>query len=133
MLYTEDMVSTSLPLALPQGVEYKAARTIGRNVETGGSILIHLFKFHDKATGKSLQVRILADATMSRAYIEDQAAGALERWMRDLKAEAERKVGKHTPSPAERRDVGKAILEFREHAAKRRASSNQRLYYSGSN
>lgn len=114
-------------LTLPLGAAHLGVASSGMNVETGGRVACHLFTF--KKDGKRLQVRVLVDESMSRAQIEDMAAGALETWLKELQVEAEKKVGKHTPSPAERREVGAAIRDFREHAAKRRASSNRRLYY----
>ena len=116
-------------IAVPLGVTPTGIVSVGRNVETGGSIVVHVFTFHDKASGKTQQVRILADAGTSRAEVEDSAALALENWLVDLKEQAQRKVGKHAPSTAERREVGAAVREFRAYAAKRKASSNGRIYY----
>lgn len=118
-------------LWLPAGVTEGAPFLAGRNVETGGYIVTHAFRFHSAKYGKTREVRILADESMSKAQIEDMAAGALERWLIELGEEAQRKVGKHAPrNVAERQEVGKAIREFREYAAKRRASTNNKNYYS---
>ena len=124
---TTELGLRDLGLTLPSGIAHTGIMPVGRNVETGGGLVAHFFTF--KKDGKQLQVRILADATMSRSQIEESAGNALEKWLLELQEEAQRKVGKHTPSPAERREVGAALREFRTTAAKRRASSNHRLFY----
>ena len=71
----------------------------GHNVETGSTIVIHTFRFHSAKYGKTREVRIPADDSMSKSQIEDMAANALESWVVELEDEAQHKVGKHTPSP----------------------------------
>ena len=118
-------------LWLPPGVIRQVPSLAGRNVETGGHIIVHSFKFHSQKHGKTREVRIPADDSMSKAQIEDMAASALETWLIELDEEAQRKVGKHAPATvAERKEVGKAIREFRVYAARRRESTNQKTYYS---
>ena len=117
-------------LWLPKGITRTTSSLAGRNVETGSKIVVHSFRFHSAKYGKTRAVRIPADDSMSMAQIEDMAAGALERWFEELEEEAQRKVGKHAPrDAAERKEVGKAIRQFRAYAAKRRESTNKRLYY----
>jgi len=116
-------------LWVPPGVDTLAPSIGGRNVVTGGTIVIHTFKFHSEKYGKSREVKIPADDSMSQAQIEDMAASALETWIIELEEDAQRTAGKHAPSLSERKDVGKAIREFREYAAKRRESSTGQLYY----
>ena len=116
-------------LWLPPSVTRQASSLPGRNVETGGQLILHSFRFHSQKHSKTREVRILADDSMSRAQIEDMAASALETWLMELDEQAQMKVGKHTPTVAERKEVGKAIREFRSYAARRRESTNQKVYY----
>ena len=126
---TTELGLRDLGLTIPSGITHDGIMHVGRNVETAGSIVAHFFTF--KKGDKQLQVRILAEAGMSRAQIEESASGALERWLGELAEQEQKNVGKHKPSPSERREIGKAIRDFREHAAKRRESTGGKLYYSG--
>jgi hypothetical protein len=114
-------------LTLPRAIAHDSIAHVGTNIETARPTACHFFTF--KKGDKKLQVRILADESLSRSQIEDMASQSLETWLKELEEEAQKKVGKHKPTPSERREVGLAIREFREHAAKRRESSNSRLYY----
>ena len=117
-------------LWVPPGVTRLTPSLGGYNVETGSRIVVHTFRFHSAKYGKTRLVKIPADNSMSAAQIEDMAANALETWTRELEEEAQRKVGKHAPrDAAERKEVGAAIRNFREHARKRRESSNQKIYF----
>jgi len=119
-------------LWLPKGVTQGTPSLLGRNVETGSAVVSHSFRFHSATYGKTREVRILADDSMSKAQIEDMAASALETWLIELEEKRQRKVGKHAPaSVAERQEVGKAIREFRSYAAARRESTNNKTYYQG--
>jgi hypothetical protein len=115
----------------PGGMVHLAPSAGGRNVETGGAISIHTFRFHSAKHGVTREIKIPVDASMSQAQVEDMAANALEHWLTELDERAQRKVGKHTPSLEERKQVGAALREFRAHLAKRRESTNERLYYAG--
>tara|TARA_Y100000310_G_scaffold328100_1_gene395620 strand:+ start:13664 stop:14002 length:339 start_codon:yes stop_codon:yes gene_type:complete len=108
-----------------------APQLVGRNVETGGAITSYVFRFKDTKTGKGKKVVILPDAGASQAQIEDLAASAFERWLTEVREEEQKKSGKHAPSPEERKEVGKAIRDFREYAVRRRQSTNQKRYYKG--
>ena len=66
-------------LWLPKGVTQGTPSLLGRNVETGSAVVSHSFRFHSATYGKTREVRILADDSMSKAQIEDMAASALER------------------------------------------------------
>ena len=55
------------------------------------------------------------------------AAQSFENWLIEVKVKG--KVNK--PTPEQRKEVGKAIREFREYAAKRRESTNNKRYYKG--
>ena len=111
----------------PQGSVLTSSVTGGNNAETGESITIHTFHFHDKESGRRSVVKIPADSSVSQSHIEDMAAQAFENWLTEIKTKG--KVNK--PTPEQRKEVGKAIREFREYAAKRRESTNNRIYYRG--
>jgi hypothetical protein len=113
----------------PQGSSLVSSNIGGNNAETGESITIHTFHFHDKESGRRSVVKIPADSTVSQSHIEDMAAQAFENWLLEVKLKG--KVNK--PTPSQRREVGKAIREFREYAAKRRESTNEKIYYKGTN
>ncbi len=117
-------------LWLPEGVTRAASSLGGYNIETGGQIVVHTFHFHDRATKRRAVVKIPADDSMSGAQIEDMAANAFESWLIDVRMKAAR--GKHAPSPEERKEVGRAIREFRLYAKKRRDSTSNRLYFKSS-
>ena len=111
----------------PHGSKLVTSDIGGNNTETGESITIHTFHFHDKETGRRSVVKIPADSTMSQAHIEDLAAQSFESWLLEVKLKG--KVNK--PTTEQRKEVGKAIREFREYAAKRRESTNNKVYYKG--
>ena len=113
----------------PQGSVLTSSVTGGNNAETGESITIHTFHFHDKESGRRSVVKIPADSTVSQSHIEDMAAQAFENWLFEVKLKG--KVNK--PTPSQRREVGKVIREFREYAIKRRDSTNKKIYYKGTN
>ena len=117
----------TIELWTPQGSALTSSIIGGNNAETGESITIHTFHFHDKETGRRSVVKIPADSTMSQAHIEDMAAQSFESWLLEVKLKG--KVNK--PTTEQRKEVGKAIREFREYAAKRRESTNNKVYYKG--
>ena len=126
----EKLMGETDRLWTPAGVTKLAPSIGGYNAETGGTIVVHSFRFHSAKHGKTRIVKILADDSMSKAQIEEMAAGSLESWLTEIEEKAQHKVGKHAPrSIAERQEVGKAIREFREYAKKRRESTNARIYY----
>ena len=111
----------------PQGSALTSSVTGGNNSETGEAITIHTFHFHDKESGRRSVVKIPADPSTAQAHIEDMAAQAFESWLLEVKLKG--KINK--PTPKQRKEVGKAIREFREYAAKRRESTNNKIYYKG--
>ncbi len=111
----------------PQGSTYVGGDEAGYNGETGVSIVVHTFQFHDPVTGRSQVVKIPADPTISQAHIEDMAAQALETFLIECRVTD----GKKKPTAAQKRDIGKQLKEFREYALKRRESTNNRIYYRG--
>ena len=111
----------------PEGSTYVGGEDTGYNVETGVSIVVHTFQFHDPVTGRSQVVKIPADPDISQAHIEDMAAQALETFLIECRVTD----GKKKPTAAQRREIGKQLKEFREYAEKRRESTNNRIYYRG--
>tara|TARA_R100000781_G_C4008015_1_gene102662 strand:+ start:163 stop:531 length:369 start_codon:yes stop_codon:yes gene_type:complete len=111
----------------PQGSTLTNTSVGGFNTETGESITLYTFSFSDPETGQSTTAIVPADPTMSAAHIEDMAAQALEQWLEDVRFKDKGKV----PTDAERKDIGKQLNEFKKYAAKRRESTNNKVYYSG--
>jgi hypothetical protein len=117
----------TVDLWTPHGSKLVTSQVGGNNAETGESIVIHTFHFHDKESGRRSVIKIPADSTVSQSHIEDMAAQAFENWLLEIRAKG--KLNK--PTPEQRKEVGKAIREFREYAAKRRESTNKKIYYKG--
>jgi hypothetical protein len=113
----------------PQGSTLVGSTAGGRNAETGASIVVHTFRFHDKETGRSTIVKVPADPSISQAHIEDMAAQSLENWLGEIRA----KGRKRKPTPEQRKEIGRALNEFRTYSRRRRQSSNGILYYRGTN
>ena len=111
----------------PEGSTYVGGEDTGYNGETGVSIVVHTFQFRDPVTGRSQVVKIPADPTISQAHIEDMAAQALENFLIECRVTDDKK----NPTEAQKKDIGKQLKEFREYAAKRRESTNNRIYYRG--
>lgn len=118
---------TDLSLWTPRGVVNLAPSLGGRNVETGGRIVIHTFRFKDAKSGRGIVVKIPADDSMSKAQIEDMAASAFENWLEEIRTDGK----KRPPTVSERKEIGKALREFRKYAAKRGQSTNKLTYYQG--
>ena len=102
---------------------------VGYNKETGESITLYTFNFSDPVTGRTTTAIVPADPSMSPAHIEDMAAQALESWLEDVRFKSKGKV----PTPEERKDIGKQLREFKLYALKRRESTNNKVYYKGTN
>lgn len=112
----------------PRGVTSDlAAPFIGRNVETGGGIVMHVFHFHDKTSGRRSRCIIPKDEQMSHAEVEDMAARAYERWLDEINTDGR----KRAPTAEEKKEIGRSIEQFRVYAARRRESTNNKLYYQG--
>ena len=110
----------------PEGSTYAPPTYGGLSRETGDAYTIHTFHFHDKVSGRRSVTKIPAGPETSQAHIEDMAANALENWLLEVKAKT---AGKHTPSHAERLQVGEALREFRKYAEKRRESQTGKVYF----
>ena len=112
----------------PAGGTYHGSAPVARSQETG--LLIELctfdFKYTDQfAVEHRTQVIILRDSSMSKAHVEDMAAQAYENFL----IECKQKYTKRPPNIAERKEIGKAIEEFRKSVVKRRQSTNNKIYY----
>ena len=111
----------------PRGSTLLGTADVGYNNETGESIVDHTFRFHDKETGRSINVSVPADSSISKAHIEDMAAQALESWLIEVRATGR----KRKPTPDQRKEIGRALEEFRKYAKRRRGSTNGLIYYKG--
>ena len=111
----------------PQGSSLVSSDIGGNNAETGESITIHTFHFYDKESGRKSVIKIPVDSSVSQAHIEDMAAQALESWILEIRTDGKKK----SPTPEQRKEAGKAIREFREYAFRRRESTNNKVYYKG--
>ena len=116
-----------LDLWTPQGSEVTNTNNVGFNTETGESITLYTFSFSDPVTGRSTTAIVPADESMSSANIEDMAAQALETWLEDVRFKSKGKV----TTVKERKEIGQQLKEFKEYTAKRRESTNNKIYYSG--
>ena len=117
----------------PSGAEFMGSASTGnnaRNVETGGIIEVcqFVFKYTDQFGVEHRQKTLIPrDASISRAHVEDMAAQAYENFINECK----QKYTKRGPTAAEKKEIGKALNEFRKYAIKRRGSSRNKLYYEG--
>lgn len=117
----------------PTGAEFigsASAGANGRNVETGAIIEVcqFVFKYTDQFGVEHRQKTLIPrDASISRAHVEDMAAQAYENFINECK----QKYTKRAPTAAQKKEIGKALNEFRKYALKRRGSSRGKLYYEG--
>ena len=109
----------------PQDVSVGGLVVLGHNVETARKVIMHKFHFKDKQTGRETMVPVLADLDTSQAQIEDMAAQAFENWITEVRS-GERK---RAPTPEEKKDIGKALDDFRKHLIKRKQSTSGRIYF----
>lgn len=112
-------------LWLPEGVTRGVSTIGGYNLETASPITIHTFHFRDVQSGRRSKCTVLQDDDTSQAQVEDMAGHAFENWLLDIRTDGK----KRAPTVAERKQIGKAIEEFRQYAKKRKQSSNGRIYY----
>ena len=112
----------------PAGVDYQGIAPAARSKETG--LVIELCTFEFKYTDQFGVVHrtkaiVVRDSSMSEAYVEDLAAQSYESFL----IECKQKYTKRRPNGAERKEIGKAIEDFRKSAVKRRQSTNNKIYY----
>ena len=112
----------------PQGSAPSGVAPVGYNGETGKKIFKYsvLLKAKDKFGIEHKQrVDVLADESDSQAHVEDMMAQAAETFLEEVKT----KYQKRAPTQEERKDIGRALKEFRRYALRRRESTNSKIYY----
>ncbi|MCK5642790.1 MAG: hypothetical protein KAJ19_18420 [Gammaproteobacteria bacterium] len=112
----------------PQGSVPLGAAPVGHNAETGNGIVKYsvLLKAKDKFGVEHKQrIDILADEADSQAHVEDMMAQAAETFLEEVKT----KHQKRAPTQEERKEIGKALNDFRSYALRRRESTNKKIYY----
>lgn len=119
----------ALDLWVPNGGEYLGSTPIGTNVN-GGEVVSNKIRvqYTDKFGVKHPHlIYVVSDDTTSQAELDHQIGYAIENFIRDSRD----KYNKRPATNDERREAGKAIEEFRQHANLRRESTNRKLYYEG--
>ena len=112
----------------PAGSAHLGVAPVGDNAETGGKVIAHtlIVKVKDRFGVEHKQrVKILADETTSPSQIEEMMGNAAENFAADIRA----KYTKRPPTAEERKEIGRALGEFRAYARKRIQSTNHKLYY----
>ena len=118
-------IETSSGRWVPEGSAVEMPYVAGPDADTGKSVVVHRFRFHDPRTGRSQVCHVPAHPDASPSEIEDMAAQAFESFLTDVRG-----LGPlHRPSPEQRKETGASIREFREYAAKRRQSAMNRIYF----
>ena len=112
-------------LWVPEGSAVEMPYVAGPDSDSGKQVVVHRFRFHDPRTGRSQICHVPAHSDAAPAEIEDMAAQACESFLREVRG-----LGPlHRPSPEQRKEIGAAIREFREYAAKRRQSATNKIYF----
>ena len=118
-------VETASGLWVPEGSAVEMPYVAGPEADTGRSVVVHRFRFHDPRTGRNQICHVPAHPDAAQAEIEDMAAGAFESFLSNARG-----LGLlHRHTPEQRKEIGAAIREFREYAAKRRQSATNRMYF----
>ena len=118
-------METASGLWVPEGSAVEMPYVAGPDADSGKQVVVHRFRFHDPRTGRSQVCHVPAHPDAAPAEIEDMAAQAFESFLRDVRG-----LGPlHSPTPEQRKEIGAAIREFREYAAKRRRSATNRIYF----
>ena len=112
----------------PAGVDYQGIAPAARSKETG--LVIELCTFEFKYTDQfgvehRTKAIVVRDSSMSQAYVEALAAQSYESFL----IECKQKYTKRPPNAAEKREIGKALEDFRRSARKRGQSTNRKIYY----
>ena len=110
----------------PPGAAQLPPVLIGQGQKTldGKWIFNRMFTFTNPRNNRTQDVCIL-DNEMSDDMLATVIGEAWENFLRDT----DHLPAKPVFSVARRQEIGRAIREVREHAVKRRESSNQKLYY----
>ena len=112
----------------PTGATFHGSAPAVRSKETG--VVIEFCAFEFKYTDQfgfvhRTKAIVVRDSSMSQAYVEDLAAQAYENFLIDCK----QKYTKRRPNAAEKKEIGKALEDFRKSARKRSQSTNRKIYY----
>ena len=112
----------------PAGATYNGSAPAGRLQDTGE--IVEICKFEFKYTDQfgveqSEVVFIPRTAAMSKAHVEDMAAHGYENFL----IEQKQKNRKRPATLAERKEMGRAIEDFRKSLRRRQQSTNNKLYY----
>ncbi|MYD52581.1 MAG: hypothetical protein F4W93_14025 [Dehalococcoidia bacterium] len=118
-------METASGLWVPEGSAVEMPYVAGPEADTGKSVVVHRFRFHDPRTGRSQICHVPAHPDAAPAEIEDMAAEAFESFLTDVRGLGP--LNRHTPE--QRKEIGAAIREFREYTAKRRRSAMNRIYF----
>jgi len=111
----------------PEGVAGHTTTPTGHNAETGGQVYNHTFRVKDPVTGKQNRFNIIVDDSTSQAHLEDMIAYSVDKWLTEVRAENR----KPAPTSGQRKEIGKILNDIRTNRLKRKASSNNRIHYSG--
>jgi len=112
----------------PAGSANLGVAPVGGNAETGGRIIAHtvVLKAKDKFGVEHKQrLKVLADDTTSQTHIEEMMGNAADSFAEEVRT----KYTKRPPTAEERKEIGRALNEFRKYARKRIQSTNRKLYY----
>ena len=118
-------IETASGLWVPEGSAVEMPYVAGPDADTGRGVVVHRFRFHDPRTGRSQICHVPAHPDAAPAEIEDMAAEAFESFLREVRGLGP--LQRHTPE--QRKEIGAAIREFREYAAKRRQSATNKIYF----
>lgn len=118
-------VETASGLWAPDGSVVEMPYVAGPDADTGRRVVVHRFRFHDARSGRGQICHVPAHPDASPSEIEDMAARAFESFLSNARQLPP--IGKHTPE--QRKEVGAAVREFREYAARRRRSSVNKIYH----
>ena len=118
-------METASGLWVPEGSAVEMPYVAGPEADSGKQVVVHRFRFHDPRTGRSQVCHVPAHPDAAPAEIEDMAAEAFESFLREVRGLSPL----HNPTPEQRKEIGAAIREFREYAAKRRQSATNRIYF----
>jgi len=120
----------------PTNVQYIQSWIVGEVEESKTRAIKHEFRL--EYMGETEYFGVLAEEGCSESQIEDMAAGVMERVAANIVEKQQRRSVKKTPeyysnkaNISERHDLARAFREFKKESAKRRASSNNRIFYPG--
>ena len=118
-------IETASGLWAPSGSVVEMPYIAGSRAHTDQRVVVHRFRFHDPQNGRRQTCHIPAHPHASPSEIEDTAARAFESFLNDARHLPP--IGNHTPQ--QRKEIGAAIRDFRNYAAKRRQSAIGKIYH----